>query len=267
MAAWRLARSLETLRDEIRSVYPGTTVWTIGDQSHASGWSDHNPTSSGVVCAIDVLGDKGLSLAEFAEHLKKTNHRAVKYVIFNRRIWSKALNSQGWRRYSGSNPHTTHVHVSVGVGPDGRSTGPYDDTTPWGIRGTGIGGIMLPEEGDKGPEVEFWQRMLRRTGESFPKFGADGHWGSEMTAAVQSSRKKLGWDPVASPRITAAHAEQLFLKAFGGGGERGPAGPAGPAGARGPAGPAGPKGDPGPAGPPGKTPTKIAISGDVIEAS
>ena len=246
MAAWRLARSLETLRDEIRSVYPGTTVWTIGDAAHVV--SDHRPNAAGVVCAIDVKGDKGLDLAEFAEHLRRTNHRAVKYVIFNRRIWSKALNSQGWRRYSGSNPHTTHVHVSVGVGPDGRSTGPYDDTTPWGIsRGTGIGGIMLPEEGDKGPEVEFWQRMLRRTGESFPKFGLDAHWGSETTAAVQSSRKKLGWDPVAAPRITAAHAEQLFLKAFGG--ERGPAGPAGPQG------------------PPGKTPTKIAISGDVIEAA
>ena len=263
--AWRLARSLETLRDEIRSVHPGTTVWTIGDEAHVV--SDHRPNPAGVVCAIDVKDDGGMSLAEFAEHTRTRNHPAWKYTIFNRRIISKARLAEGWRPYSGSNPHTTHVHVSVGVGPDGRSTGPYDDTTPWGIRGTGIGGIMLPEEGDKGPEVEFWQRMLRRTGESFPKFGADGHWGSEMTAAVQSSRKKLGWDPVAAPRITAAHAEQLFLKAFGGGGARGPAGPAGPVGARGPAGPAGPKGDPGPAGPPGKTPTRVAISGDVIEAA
>ena len=262
MAAWRLAKSLETLRDEIRSVYPGTTVWTIGDQSHASGWSDHNPTSSGVVCAIDVLGDRGLDLAEFAEHLRRTNHRAVKYVIFNRRIWSKEKNSAGWRYYGGSNPHTTHVHVSVGVGPDGRSTGPYDDTTPWGIRGTGIGGIMLPEEGDKGPTVEFWQRMLRRTGESFPKFGADGHWGSEMTAAVQSSRKKLGWDPVASPRITAAHAEQLFLKAFGGGGGVSDAQVRAAVDAHLKAHPPEPGKD-------GKTPTKVKIqlTGDVIEAS
>src|SRR5690606_24160084 len=93
MAAWRLARSLETLRDEIRSVYPGTTVWTIGDAAHVV--SDHRPNAAGVVCAIDVKGDKGLDLAEFAEHLRRTNHRAVKYVIFNRRIWSKALNSQG----------------------------------------------------------------------------------------------------------------------------------------------------------------------------
>jgi len=32
--SWRLARSLVTLRDEVRSLHPGTTVWTIGDQSH-----------------------------------------------------------------------------------------------------------------------------------------------------------------------------------------------------------------------------------------
>ena len=75
---------------------------------------------------------------------------------------------------------------------------------------------MLPRKGDKGPEVEFWQRTLQRTGEKFPKYGLDGHWGDEMTAAVQSSRKRLGWEPVSSPRITAAHAEQLFLKAYGG---------------------------------------------------
>ena len=275
MAAWRLARSLETLRDEIRSVHPGTTVWTIGDQSHASGWSDHNPTSSGVVCAVDVLGDKGLDLAEFAEHLKKTNHRAVKYVIFNRRIWSKALNSSGWRRYSGSNPHTTHVHVSVGVGPDGRSTGPYDDRSPWGIAAAArptlpsSGGIMLPKKGDKGPDVEYWQRLLLAAGEKLPKHGRDGHYGDETQTAVMSWYKRHGGDPKKfnGDRVTAWTAVSLQEKAFGGGGERGPAGPAGPAGARGPAGPAGPKGDPGPQGPPGKTPTRVAISGDVIEAA
>src|SRR5690606_4536540 len=47
--------------------------------------------------------------------------------------------------------------------------------------------------------------------------------------------------------------------ALDGGGERGPQGPPGPEGPRGEPGPQGP------AGPPGPTPTKIAISGEVIE--
>jgi|GEM_PF-3762516 len=128
--AWRLARSLEQLREEINAAHRGTTFWTIGDQAHRNTWSDHNPNASGVVCAADVLGDKGLNLAQFAERVRTSGHPALKYVIFNRRI---ANAGQPWRPYYGDNPHSTHVHVSVGVGPDGRSTGPYDNTTPWGI--------------------------------------------------------------------------------------------------------------------------------------
>src|SRR5690554_4032083 len=141
--SWRLARSLEVLRDEIRALHPGTTVWTIGDAAHRGTASDHNPNPQGVVCAIDVLADGGLDLGWFAEQVRTSGHPAFKYVIFNRRIASKG---GGWRAYHGSNPHTTHVHVSVGVGPDGRSTGPYDNTSPWGVAGQAAGGDPLSAE-------------------------------------------------------------------------------------------------------------------------
>jgi peptidoglycan hydrolase-like protein with peptidoglycan-binding domain len=36
----------------------------------------------------------------------------VMYVIFNRRIWSAYRASEGWRIYSGSSPHTDHIHLS-----------------------------------------------------------------------------------------------------------------------------------------------------------
>src|SRR5690554_7976273 len=83
-------------------------------------------------------------------------------LIFNRRIASKG---GGWRAYHGSNPHTSHVHVSVGVGPDGRSTGPYDDTSPWGLASTSGGIMALPRRGDEGDEVEVIQRMLVAAGD------------------------------------------------------------------------------------------------------
>ncbi|MEU6246425.1 peptidoglycan-binding domain-containing protein [Glycomyces sp. NPDC047010] len=133
MASWRLARALQVLTTEIRTVHPGTTVWSIGDEDHQNGYSDHNPNASGVVCAIDVLGDRGLDLDVFARYLAAHPHPAVKYVIHNGQIWSRARAGEGWRKYTGSNPHRTHVHVSVGTGPDGRSTGPYDNASPWGI--------------------------------------------------------------------------------------------------------------------------------------
>jgi hypothetical protein len=197
--SWRLARSLEVLRDEIRAAHPGTTVWTIGDAAHRATASDHNPNAAGVVCAIDVLGDKGLNLANFAAQLVAApRHPALKYVIWNRRIWSVSRAAEGWRTYSGSNPHTTHVHVSVGTGPDGRSAGPYDDTSPWGLAGGG-----LTVEAIKG-----LQRAAKAAG--FDPGPIDGVWGPRTEAAVTAAFKATG--------------------------ARGPAGPAGP---QGPAGPPG----------------------------
>jgi hypothetical protein len=37
----------------------------------------------------------------------------VMYVIWNGRIWSASHAGQGWLPYSGPNPHTDHVHVSL----------------------------------------------------------------------------------------------------------------------------------------------------------
>lgn len=134
-------------------------------------------------------------------------------------------------------------------------------------------GVMLPRKGDKGPIVEYWQRLLIRAGEKLPQFGADGEYGDETENAVNSFRKKHELGP--TNRITAwtaiALQEAAFRGARGPAGPAGPAGPPGPEGPRGPEGPPGPRGEAGPEGPagppgePGKTPTKIAITGDVIE--
>lgn len=37
----------------------------------------------------------------------------VMYVIWNGRIWSNSSSSAAWRAYTGTNPHTDHVHVSL----------------------------------------------------------------------------------------------------------------------------------------------------------
>lgn len=265
MGGWRLARSLEVLADEIEAVAPGTTVWTIGDQAHQAGPSDHNPTSAGVVCAIDVLGDRGLDLDDFAGRVVASRHRALKYVIWNRRIWSAAY--PGWRQYTGSNPHSTHVHVSVGQGPDGRSTGPYDDRSPWGIADEED--TMLVRQGQKSETVAYWQRVLRDLGHNPGEI--DGDYGPRTASAVNGHRAKHGQGAASS--ITGWQAHQLhteLARKHGSGGERGPAGPAGATGPQGPAGPPGPRGaqgEPGPAGPAGRTPTRIAITGEVTETA
>ncbi|MBB4935639.1 hypothetical protein F4561_006548 [Lipingzhangella halophila] len=202
--AWRLARSLERLRDEVRQVAPGTTVWTIGDAAHRASASDHNPNASGVVCAIDVVGDAGLDLAGLAEQVRTGGHPAAKYVIYDRRIASRA-HGWTWRHYSGSNPHSTHVHVSVGRGPDGSSTGPYDDTSSWGISS---GGATAEEDdmiglkkGDQGPAVGLLQYMIKLSGEPYSDLlgtwgphedGVDEHFGDDTETALLKLRKDYG---------------------------------------------------------------------------
>jgi len=37
----------------------------------------------------------------------------IQYMIWNRRIWGAYAAGSGWRKYTGSNPHTDHVHFSL----------------------------------------------------------------------------------------------------------------------------------------------------------
>jgi hypothetical protein len=255
---WRLAKSLETLRSEILRYKPGTTVWTIGDEDHQSGYSDHNPNSAGVVCAIDVLGNAGLSLNEFANAVKNSGHPQVKYVIYNRKIWSKAKSSQGWRNYTGSDPHTGHVHVSVGVGSDGRSApGTYDSLASWGIGNTGGGYVppterdnMWPAYGEKGAAVEHRQRQLIYLGYSITR---DGDYGNQTAGALKKFYTDISGKTDYDGKVVTTwvgieldeRATNKRQKAMGLKGDKGD------------------KGDPGPAGRPGRDGVDATVSGTI----
>lgn len=129
--SWRLARSLSVLRCELDAAHPNrSTGWdgTVGDEAHSARTSDHNPNESGVVCAADVTHDpvNGVDGSRLAH--RATLDPRTKYVIWNRRIWSRDRRSEGWRPYEGDNPHDHHVHISVGPGVD-----LYDSPKTWGV--------------------------------------------------------------------------------------------------------------------------------------
>lgn len=195
--AWRLAKSLSVLRTEILARYPGTTVWTIGDQAHASGYSDHNPNGADVVCAIDVKADGGMSLQAFVDHLVAHPHSNLRYVIYNRRICQRS-NGWVWKPYYGVNAHRDHVHVSVGNGPDGRSTTSYDSTSPWGIATMGkppapsTGLVPDPplRENDTGPRVGHLQRALNAA--LGLKLAVDEDFGPSTTGGVKLLQRTAG---------------------------------------------------------------------------
>ena len=89
----------------------------IGDARHAATKSDHNPaTPTMVVRAIDITSDLGAeanTAAYLANQIRiaaKTDKR-IAYVIFNGRIASPILFWK-WRKYSGIDPHKSHIHCS-----------------------------------------------------------------------------------------------------------------------------------------------------------
>lgn len=126
--AYYLAPALQVLRNEINARWPSrdrsSDGW-IGDAAHAARTSDHNPNVRGSVNAIDVDRD-GIDVAELLAAFQA--HQSAQYWIFNRQI---ANRSTGWSRrdYTGSNPHTGHVHLSIR-----QNATAEQDTTGWGLR-------------------------------------------------------------------------------------------------------------------------------------
>lgn len=140
--AWRVARSLDVLKAEIDKEFPNRSTisdGSIGDAAHASRESDHNPwvvvDGIGIVRARDFTHDPdgGLDCWQLAPKLASLigKHPALGsggYVIWQRKIISYDRRSEGWRTYTGSNPHDRHLHISVALRQSG-----FDSTQPWNI--------------------------------------------------------------------------------------------------------------------------------------
>src|SRR5687768_5308837 len=134
--AWRIAESLEALRLQLNKAFPKRSKASdggIGDARHqASSSSDHNPHikdgSMGVVTARDFTHDPktGIDCQWLADTLVKNKDPRIKYIIWNKQICSSKTSPWKWRRYTGTNAHTKHLHVSVD--PDKKL---YDSTKPW----------------------------------------------------------------------------------------------------------------------------------------
>lgn len=122
--SWYVAPSLETLWGQVRATWSKRNTaadGTIGDAAHARTESDHNPDpETGVVRALDLTATK----AQAKRILEAVvGDERVAYAIYDRRIWTPG---KGWQPYSGSNPHSGHVHVSLKHDEDAEN-----DRTPW----------------------------------------------------------------------------------------------------------------------------------------
>jgi len=150
--AWRLAKSIKTLLDQVNKEAPHRRKdhdGGIGDAAHASRDSDHNPyivvKGQGVVRAYDFTHapESGFDAYAFAEVLLKNKDPRVRYVISNRKIASGKDGSQPWkwRPYSGKNPHNHHTHVSVT-----ETEAEFDNPKSWNLGGLAVEAAALAPE-------------------------------------------------------------------------------------------------------------------------
>jgi hypothetical protein len=115
----KLCKAGQQLRDQIDDAFPdrdrASDGW-IGDSKHAARKSDHAPTDDGIVRALDIDADlrshksEAFDLADQLRLLARSDKR-ISYIIFAGKIASYRRNYK-WRKYTGINPHKTHIHVS-----------------------------------------------------------------------------------------------------------------------------------------------------------
>lgn len=191
----RLAKSLVTLYEQINRDFPNrktTDDGSIGDLRHQATRSDHNPDASKIVRAMDITHDPlhGVDTYAIAEYLRTHPDPRVRYVISDSRImgnevYAKANNAKPyvWKRYTGSNAHDRHIHISVESAPK-----LYDDASLWDYGQAG----MVPQNADHAAEVT-----------------------ADDELRMQMARKIIDWE---ARRDSAGHLAVYHLPANDGGG-------------------------------------------------
>lgn len=223
--SWRSAPSVAAALAEATRRWPErnrASDGTIGDAAHSARASDHNPDERGVVHAFDLTHDPahGVDCDQLAAHLVAVRDARVKYVIWNRRISNPTVQNWAWRAYTGSNPHSRHMHVSIRyttaaendtsdwwdlAGTVPPAPAPVPPPTPGG--GTGGGTPAYPgrllQMGSRGADVRTAQQRLLDRGWAV---GVDGIFGPKTRAVVVAfqRRKHLAADGIVGPRTWAA---------------------------------------------------------------
>lgn len=137
------APACEVALDEATSLWPHRRTSSDGVCASAkhtaqNPGSDHEPriiiNGRGYASAFDLSDDKsnGCDADFLVEHLRINRDKRIKYVIAEYMMYSsyaghkngEPFSAWTWRPYTGSNPHSSHVHVSV-------KKEYLFDTSPW----------------------------------------------------------------------------------------------------------------------------------------
>ena len=198
--SWHLAPALDQLRAEVNALWPNRSKasdGTIGDASHSSRTSDHNPNARRSVNAIDITA-KGIDTAKLINAAKA--HPSVRYIIHNRRIMNRDIGNFKARPYNGSNPHVAHVHISLY-----QSATAENRRQSWGLssaKGGGTTGGTYTEVKGGTPLVKLYHKgePVRRI-QAAVGVKVDGFYGPDTVAKVKAYQRshKLAADGIVGP--------------------------------------------------------------------
>lgn len=200
----KLAPALFQLRQQVNARWSNRSKnsdgW-IGDIAHAKRKSDHNPNKKGLVTALDLTHDpkNGFDSYKFADVLLQEQDPRLEYLISNGAIGSGPRGTMPgvWRRYTGTNKHDHHVHISVDD-----VKGYPEDVQPWMLDDVpnkpslkALPALPVLRKGSIGSEVVRLQRLL--------KVDDDGDFGPKTERAVilYQQRKGLLVDGRAGPQV------------------------------------------------------------------
>lgn len=198
MSDWYEAPSLARLKTALNTRWPGrdhSSDGSIGDTAHQARRSDHNPAPPSMVVRARDIDKDGVHIPTVlaAAFL----HPSVRYVIFNRKIYHVDSRFKP-KKYTGSNPHTGHIHVSIQPTKAAESSkvdwAPISAAFTW----------KLLKSGMKGAEVRQLQAYLNGHGAAL---SLDGDFGPATLSAVKAFQKRFtpdDVDGVVGPRTSAA---------------------------------------------------------------
>lgn len=192
---------LQALRD-------ATTHWParlrtfdgiMGDAAHQKRKSDHNDGN-----AFDLTHDPPHGVDCQLLSRQVINDRRVTYVIWNGQIYNRSLAAQGWRTYTGPNPHNHHMHVSIeAVSRADLSNWPWSVTTTYvPISPKPYPGRPL-HQGTYGNDVRILQGRLNERGKAVTVDGIFGHQTIVVVRQFQQEKHLLP-DGIVGPRTWSA---------------------------------------------------------------
>ncbi len=213
-------------RDLVLRTYSGTTSLGIVKDCGIGGQSEHkegrawdwgvsagNPAQ---VAQVKALLDWLFKTDSFGNTYAMARRLGLMYIIWNNKMWRSYNTGAGWQPYTGSDPHTGHVHFSFGWSGASKKTSYWTGSVAAVDYGPGAPKAVVPfrspdnlavlraygtttlRNGSGGTAVAVVQKALHVT--------VDSSYGPETAAAVNrfKSAQRLAADGVFGPDTWSA---------------------------------------------------------------